>query len=236
MRRRPDYPPALGTWLRDTIGLGPGRRVLDLGAGTGKFAPLLLATGAEVIAVEPVAAMRDRLAAAYPAVTVHEGSAKTIPLADASLDALICAQSFHWFANATALREMARVLRPGGRLGLVRNQRDATIGWVAHLGELVARYEGDAPRAHRGGWKAAFPAEGFGPLLRADFAFGHSGPAEDVIVARVLSTSFIAALDPAARDAVAAEVRTLIAGEPALAGETSVTVPYRTEAYSAVRL
>ena len=108
------------------MGLGSGRRVLDLGAGTGKFTKYLLATGAEVVAVEPVVAMRERLTAAFPRVRALSGQAEAIPLGDATVDAVVCAQAFHWFATPAALAEIVRVLRPGGQLGLIWNVRDET--------------------------------------------------------------------------------------------------------------
>lgn len=145
VRGRPDYPPEIAGWLRDTLGLHAGATVLDLGAGTGKFTPRLLATGASVIAVEPVAAMLDKLAAAHPDVRPLVGTADAIPLPDASVDAVVCAQAFHWFATAEALDEIHRVLKPGGRLGLVWNMRDARVPWVAGMDRIVNEFEGDAP-------------------------------------------------------------------------------------------
>jgi SAM-dependent methyltransferase len=230
-RGRPDYPPALDAWLRDTLGLHAGRSVVDLGAGTGKFVPRLLATGARVTAIEPVAAMRAVLQADWPDVPALAGTAEAIPLPAASVDAVVCAQAFHWFANPTALAEIRRVLRPGGRLGLVWNVRDERVPWVARLTELVRPHEGDAPRYHRGDWRRLFPFEGFGPLHEAHFAHGHTGTPEQVIVERFLSVSFIAALPPAEHQAVAAQLRALIAGEPALAGHAAVTFPYDTAAF-----
>jgi SAM-dependent methyltransferase len=235
-RGRPDYPPELAGWLTDSLGIRPGRRVLDLGAGTGKFTRSLAATGAEVVAVEPVDAMRARLSAVLPAVTAFSGSAEAIPLPDAALDAVVCATSFHWFATPAALAEIIRVLRPGGRLGLIWNLRDESVPWVARLSALLAPYEGDAPRAYKGAWKAAFPFPGLSPLVEARFVQPHTGPAEDVILNRTRSASFIAVLPDAQREAVIEKVRALIAAEPSLRGKAEVTFPYVTVAYSARRL
>lgn len=94
-RGRPDYPPEVAGWLRDQLGLEAGKTVVDLGAGTGKFTPRLIETGAHVIAVEPVAGMLEKLAASFPQVDARPGTADAIPLPDASVDAIVCAQSFH---------------------------------------------------------------------------------------------------------------------------------------------
>jgi len=96
---RPEYPAELDGWLRDALGLAPGKAALDLGAGTGKFTARLIATGASVTAVEPLAAMRAEFRRAWPTIRVLEGSAEAIPMPDASVDAVACAQAFHWFAT-----------------------------------------------------------------------------------------------------------------------------------------
>jgi SAM-dependent methyltransferase len=236
VRGRPGYPPELSGWLRDALGLGPGKTALDLGAGTGKFLPVLLATGAQVVAVEPVPAMLSRLAADYPQVRACEGLATATGLADASVDAVICATAFHWFATRAALDEIHRVLKPGGHLGLVWNVRDERVPWVARLGALVNRFEDDAPRQASGAWRTVFPHSGFGPLQQSEFVNGYQGPAQQVIVDRVLSTSFIAALPPAARAEVAHAVEALIAAEPTLAGQAVVEMAYRCMAYATQKL
>ncbi|MDR5838440.1 methyltransferase domain-containing protein [Caballeronia sp. LZ034LL] len=235
VRGRPDYPPALTGWLVEQLGLGPGASVVDLGAGTGKFTPRLVQTGAQVFAVEPVDSMRAKLSAALPEVEALAGSAQSIPLADASVDAVVCAQSFHWFASRAALDEIHRVLKPGGRLGLVWNMRDARVPWVAKLDAIVNRYEGDTPRYYTGAWRSAFPHAGFGPLVETHFGIGHTGAPEDVILNRVRSTSFIAALPEAEREDIERAVRQLIDDEPDLRGKSEVTVPYETAAFLAVR-
>ncbi|MGN6461140.1 MAG: class I SAM-dependent methyltransferase [Pseudolabrys sp.] len=233
VRGRPDYPDAVSGWLRDRLGLGAGKTVVDLGAGTGKFTAYLVATGAEVIAVEPVAEMRAKLAQKLPAVDVREGTATSIPFPDSSVDALVCAQAFHWFATRAALAEMHRVLKPGGHLGLIWNRRDTDIDWVAEMAHIVDPYEGDTPRFAKGTWREAFPFDGFTPLQEERFLHGHTGTPEDVIVNRVRSTSFIAALATDEEAKVTAQVRALIARTPALAGKDMVTVPYVTLAFSA---
>ena len=233
---RPEYPAALLPWLREELGLSAGRTVVDLGAGTGKFTSLLLQTGATVTAVEPVASMREKLAARFPALSISGGRAEELPMAAGSLDAITCAQAFHWFANTAALTEMHRVLRPGGRLGLVWNVRDESVDWMAAITEIITPYEGDAPRYYKGDWRQPFEGfAGFGPLNVYRFDHEHVGPPAEVIVNRFLSVSFIAALGAARKAVVAAQLQDLIATHPALRGQEIVAVRYRTEAFCCIR-
>ncbi len=235
VRGRPGYPPEALEWLRGALGLLEGKVAIDLGAGTGKFTKHLLATGARVIAVDPVPQMLDQLRRNVPAAEPLVGDAEHIPVLAGSADAVVCSQSFHWFARPTALAEIHRVLRPGGVLGLIWNVRDESVDWVAQLTTLIASFEGDAPRMASGEWRKLFPAPGFGPLYESRFSHGHTGPAERVIVDRVKSISFIAALPQDERENVAAAVRELVRNTPSLAGRADVTFPYYTAAYHCVR-
>ncbi len=233
---RPDYPAEVEGWLSEDLRLGPGRAVLDLGAGTGKFLGRLRSVGATLYAVEPVPAMLQRLIAGNADVVAKSGAAERLPLPDASMDAIVCAQSFHWFASPAALAEMRRVLKIGGVLGLVWNVRDESVDWVAALTRVIAPFEGDAPRYSSERWREVFPAEGFSPLIERRFAHAHVGPPERVIVDRVLSTSFIAALSAAEQGRIAAEVREVVASTPALAGRAEVAFPYETRAFRCIRI
>jgi len=235
---RPDYPAEAGAWLRDVVGLTAGRSVLDLGAGTGKFLPLLKACGAKVSALEPVAAMREELVRRHPDVEVLAGTADRITIPEASVDAVVCAQSFHWFATREAVAEIRRVLRPGGVLGLIWNVRDEAVlnetalnkaaAWVAKLSEITDPYEAGTPRYRTGEWRKVFPAEGFVEIDQRSAAHAHVGTADQVIVQRTLSVSFIAALPPEQRAEVERRVRELIASTPELAEASEVRFPYRT--------
>jgi SAM-dependent methyltransferase len=235
VRGRPDYPPEALEWLRSTLALQRGKIVIDLGAGTGKFTKLLVATGAHVIALEPVAPMLDQLTQRMPHVEARVGDAEHIPLPDRFADALVCAQSFHWFARPSAIAEIRRVLKPGGVFGLIWNVRDESVDWVARLSRLIEPYEGDAPRVTDGTWRELFPAHGFGSLLESRFPHAHVGQAEHVIVDRVASISFIAALPFDERESLLARVRELIRTTPALTAQGEVRFPYQTAAYHCIR-
>ena len=234
VRGRPDYPPELDGWLVDALRLGPGTAVADVGAGTGKFTPKLLATGANVIAVEPVDAMRARIPA-HERLSVQAGTAEATGLPSAALDALVCAQAFHWFASRASLDEFAHVMKPGARLGLVWNVRDESVAWVAAITRVIEPYEGDAPRYWKQTWRQSFPHPAFTPLEETTFTHAHVGPPEQVIIARTLSTSFIAALPEAERQHVREQLMQLIATHPALRGQATVSYPYKTHAFMAVR-
>ncbi|MYS23658.1 Methyltransferase domain-containing protein [Streptomyces sp. DvalAA-14] len=108
-----------------------GRRVLDLAAGAGTLTTLLTERVPEVTAVEPDDRMRAELTARCPAATVLNGTAEALPLPDGRLDAVVVASAWHWFDPARAVPEIGRVLRPGGRLGVVWNSLDTTVPWVA---------------------------------------------------------------------------------------------------------
>ncbi|MBN9584031.1 MAG: SAM-dependent methyltransferase [Afipia sp. 62-7] len=231
VRGRPDYPDAIADWLRDRLGLRSGTTAVDLGAGTGKFTRYLLQTGAHVIAVEPVKEMRAKIIADLPEADACEGTAASIPLPDGSVDAVTCAQSFHWFATQDALAEIHRVLKPHGRLGLVWNIRDESVDWIAALTQIITPYEGDAPRFNKGTWRNVFPFPGFTDLREDRFPHAHTGSPEDVIVNRIRSTSFIAALPPDEEAKVVGQLRALIAATPALAGRDVISVPYATATY-----
>jgi SAM-dependent methyltransferase len=235
-RGRPDYPSELATWLREKLDLYPGRTAIDLGAGTGKFTKLLMQTGSNVIAVEPVAAMRAELAASLPGVQAVAGTAESTSLTDAVSDAVVCAQAFHWFATEATLLEMHRVLRPEGKLGLVWNLRDESIDWVGAITDILTPYEGDAPRCHTGEWRQPFTGRLFTELQETRFTHVHIGDPEQVIVDRFLSVSFIAALPENEKSKVIRNLRDLISSHPKLKGRDTISVPYETRAYCCRRI
>lgn len=229
-RGRPSYPADAVALLCRELGIGPGARVLDLAAGTGKLTRLLVPTGAEVVAVEPVAEMRRRLRETAPQAHVLDGTAERIPLPDGSVDAVTVAQAFHWFDPAVALKEIAWVLKPGGGLGLVWNERDTSEPWVAELSRLIRwdeRGEHRVPYTTEVDWAGRIDAmdTAFGPVQRHDTSYRQ--PMDpDTLVARVLSTSYIASQPVAERERLAVAVRELVAP----LGDT-FELPYETVVY-----
>src|SRR3982750_809573 len=132
-RGRPPYPSEALDWL-----LPGGRpRVVDLGAGTGKLTRQIRDRGLPVTAVEPSDGMRSELQRVLPDVPAIAGSAEDMPLPSGSADVVMCAQAWHWVDPARAIPEVARVLSPGGRIGLIWNLRDETSDWVRELGTII---------------------------------------------------------------------------------------------------
>jgi SAM-dependent methyltransferase len=218
---RPDYPAAMLDWLVAELGAGS---VLDVGAGTGKLTRALLARGLAVVAVEPMAGMRAALASSAAEADVREGVAESLPAPDASVDAVVAGQAFHWFANERALAEFARVLRPRGRLGLVWNARDLTQPLQRDIGRLMSEYQRDEPRHASGAWERALERSAlFVRVSQHRLPHGQRLSREGV-VDRVLSTSFIAALPEAEQARLADRVRSLAAAEP-------IDLAYMTEAF-----
>jgi SAM-dependent methyltransferase len=226
-RGRPSYPDEAVAYLATELGLGPGVRVVDLAAGTGKLTRLLVEGGADVVAVEPVAAMRATLERTVPGVEALDGTAEAIPLPDGTADAITVAQAFHWFDAEAALAEIHRVLRPGGGLGLIWNVMGADAEWLAALRQLVHGLRGSAPAYGPSPWRDAFRASTrFTPFRERTFRLVHELD-EDGLVDRIVSTSYVAALPDAARADLIRHVRELVRDVP-----RPIQLPYRTDVYS----
>ncbi len=217
-RGRPSYPPEAIDWL-----LPPGARdVLDLGAGTGKLTARLVERGLDVVAVDPIAEMLEVLASALPGTPALLGSAEQIPLPDNSVDAVLVAQAWHWFDPARAIPELVRVLRPGGRLGLVWNTRDERLGWVKELGTIIGRED-------------ARDVVDAGVSLPAPFGDIESHQVEwtnyltpQALIDLVASRSYCITSPHAVRTKTLDQVRNLLATHPALVGSTGLALPYIT--------
>ncbi len=231
-RARPGYPPECIGWFAEHLAIEPGREVLDLAAGTGKFTRLLEPLGARIVAAEPVVGMREVLHRTSPRVPVLACTAEQLPFRAASFDAITVAQAFHWFDAAVALEEAKRILHPGGRLGLVWNARDRSTPHVDELWSIMDRVEKHAPWRRHEEWRESAFTETpfFGPLHEATFRHEQLMTV-DQVVERFQSVSHVAVLEPDARDAVLDEVRSLLATHPETAGRDLIPIPYRVDAY-----
>jgi SAM-dependent methyltransferase len=232
-RGRPGYPSELIERLAVELPLGRGTKVCDIAAGTGKLTRALQATGAEVVAVEPAAAMRDVLASACPGVEVLDGSAEALPVPDGSFDAVTVGQAFHWFDTRASLTEIHRILRPGGALALMWNLRDEREDWVHELGAVIRRHSGGKPEwaKQRRAWDAVIDeVGGFTDVRSARFRNVVTHDAE-TLVARVASLSHVAALPRWRRARCLRAVRALVARHPDLARHHRFELPHELVAY-----
>jgi SAM-dependent methyltransferase len=123
---RPGYPPEAMQALETDCGLSPNHGIADIASGTGIWTRVLLHHGNRVFGVEPNAEMREageRLLAAFPKFTSVAGTAEATTLAGQSVDFVTAAQAAHWFERQSARREFVRILKPGGWLVLLWNER-----------------------------------------------------------------------------------------------------------------
>jgi SAM-dependent methyltransferase len=230
-RGRPDYPATAVGWLAARLELGPGKLVVDLGAGTGKLTRQLIPYGARVIAVEPVREMASELERAVVGVEVLAATAAATTLGSGSVDAVTAGQAFHWFTDQSSLHEIHRVLRPGGRLGLVWNRRDLRSQLWQVVGELIDPLRGGSPDHSTGEWRRQLRASRlFGPLESRSFAHRQLATPEQ-LVDRVLSLSFVAASAPPVQDRLRQRILEVAADFQARPGQP-IPLAYQSEVFA----
>jgi SAM-dependent methyltransferase len=238
-KHRPDYAQAAVRWA---LAPAPGRRVLDLGAGTGKLTATLVAAGADVVAVEPDPAMLAELRGALPAVRALPGTAESIPLPDGSVDAVLAGHALHWFDMTVAGPEIARVVVPGGILAGLWNVIDDRVGWVSAL-QRVGGSASIGPRDLLSSWRAAtagvhLPSNGhlarFGFPAQEEFPHEQRHTAES-LVAKIATHAGLLVMPAKERKATLDQIRDFLATRPETArGE--FTLPSLTGVLRVVRL
>jgi SAM-dependent methyltransferase len=211
-RGRPEYPPAAVGAVAAELRLAPGSPVLDLAAGTGRLSSALLAAGLDVIAVEPVQALRERLAASIGPERVRDGLAEAIPLGDRSVQAVTVGDAFHWFDHRPALTEIGRVLRPGGGLAVLATVPDwSGASWAHDLGTLLAQSRPAHPHFDGPPWQESVRAAG-GWAPPREIRVSVNRPAEpERIVDQIASMSWVAGMAEEQRSAFLSRARDLIA-------------------------
>ena len=228
-RSRPGYRSDVIEALCTNLAIDSRSTVLDLAAGTGKLTRELNGRAGTVIAVEPVAGMRATLRETVPGILILDGRAEAIPVDDATVDAVTVAQAFHWFDGPAAVAEIARVLRPGGGVGLLWNVMDESVAWVVALQELIHVHRGQNPWYRGHPWRFAFRStDRFAPLAHATFRNTQQLDVDGVID-RVSSVSFVETLPPVAREALLTQVRDLVAH--AFPDGGTLEVPYVTDLF-----
>jgi len=179
-RARPSYPPESIDVLRREVGIGPGARVCDL-----------VGTGADVVAVEPVEGMRAQLREVLPEIDVLDGTAEAIPLDDDSVDAVTVAQAFHWFDFDEALAEIKRVVRPGGGLAILFNQRDERVEWVKTWSDVIEWHSRRISYYQRTDWLQLLNDGGYEGAGHAEVEWVQTIN-RDLLASRIRSVSYIA--------------------------------------------
>jgi SAM-dependent methyltransferase len=206
------------------LAISPDESIADLGCGTGKLTRSLVETGALVVGIDPLPAMVGTFKDQLPGVTIVAGLAEAIPFADGSFDAVVCAAAFHWFRHEIALPEIHRVLRRGGRLGIVWNRRDDIGGWAAGFWEITEAYRRGTPTYRTGRWREALERTPlFGPI--AENWFDH--------VQRTDTEGLLASSE---RRDVLDRARRFLETHPDTKGRDLFELPYRTAVYVTERV
>lgn len=229
---RPDYPFEAVSWMLESMPHG-SRRIADVGAGTGKLTRVLAqAPDAEVVAVDPDAAMLATLRQSVPGVPTFQGTAERMLLPDASLDAVVLGQAWHWVDPAAASLELGRVVRTGGVLGLIWNIRDERTEWVRRLTDIM--HSSPAERMVNG------PGSD-GPRIDAPFTRieKHQWDWTRAMSRRqlhqmALSRSYLITAPADERVEITRQMDELF-DELGLVGESTIDLPYVTHAFRAVR-
>jgi len=207
-RARPGYSDESVAHLVGALDIGPQTRLLDVASGTGKLTRSLVAAGATCVAAEQSASMRASFASVLPDTLQVGADALRLPFVDSSFDAVTVAQAFHWFATTEALDEFARVLRPGGGLALIWNERDESDPLVAEL-TRISKWDIHQPYPVGRDFGLNIDASGrFGPVSRSRFRFTQQLDRTS-FVEQVASRSYIVVLPEDRRRAILDQVAEL---------------------------
>jgi SAM-dependent methyltransferase len=180
---RPEYAEEAAAWVAERSGLGPGSRVVDLAAGTGRLSGRFLQIGVDVIAVEPAANMRAILEQRFPGVRTIVARAESMPMDDGAVDAVVVGNAFHHFDRVAAMAEIHRVLRPGGVLAVFwawpAEEEQLRIPGMGPIHEALEETwaESAIVAAHRSWAEPPAPVDGFDGSERREFPATHVLPA-----------------------------------------------------------
>lgn len=231
-RLRPSPPPAAIDWLLpDRAAL-----VVDLAAGTGLFSRAIGAKAGQILAVEPDTRMSKVLLEQSPGARAVAGVGEALPLASARADAVLISSAWHWMNPELAVPEIGRVLRDGGRFGLIWTSRDREVAWVRHIDQL--REPVDQPGGvdtHRNRMRRlALPeSHPFTNIETTSFTFTKTIPVEDYAPMIATYSRIITASEPD-KTRILARVREAI--DEQFPGATEVELPMRSLCWRADRI
>jgi SAM-dependent methyltransferase len=232
---RPGYSAEAIDAIRMGLMLDAGARIADVGAGTGKLTRTLAAAGFDVVAVEPLPGLRARLRKELPAVPALDGTAEALPLDDASVDAIACAEAFHWFDGQRAVAELARVIRPEGGLALLWNvpaeEKTGTPPWLEEIRALVGAKRPNHPAFSADQGRSAVAASPyFDTMHYAEVRFAHETDRAGMRAA-ITSISYVSAMPEAERSALLEAVDAVMERE----GISRFEAPLRTTIWTSRR-
>jgi SAM-dependent methyltransferase len=233
-RLRPGPPQQAVSWL-----LPPNCAVaVDLAAGTGLVSRVLTGmrspgTGGRVVAVEPDPRMAAVLRARSPGVTVLRGVGEAIPLADASVDAVLISSAWHWLDPERAVPELGRVLREGGRLGVLRTGLDQETGWMRRLRRPERSGRDEQLRDAHGQYQTLPRTGHFGDTADEVFAFTRTMSVTEFIG---LLATYSALITASEQDRAADLGRIQAELDAMFPGGGPIEVPMRTRCWRADRV
>lgn len=231
-RGRPDYGPAVAGAIASELRLTAGGKVLDLAAGTGRLTRGLIEIGLDVVAIEPLPALREILAQSVGEARVADGVAEAIPLADGSVAAVTVAEAFHWFDLPPALAEIRRVLAPGGGLAGLSSFPDwGGASWAHEVGTIIAEARPEHPQFDRPAWHAGLAPDNGWTAPREINLTDHRPATPELIRDQANSISWIAALPDDRREETLSRIERIV-GE----GDTPAELPFHTSIVLTERL
>lgn len=226
---RPDYPFDAVAWMLESLAEG-SKRIADVGAGTGKLTRVLAgAPDAEIVAIDPDPAMLKTLRGAIPGVPTFVGTAERLPLPDASVDAVVLGQAWHWVDSVSGSAEVGRVVRSGGTLGLIWNIRDDREPWVKRLTEIMHGSHAEVMLAE-GGPVVAAP---FGELEERQWEWVRP-ITRDLLHRMASSRSYVITASEEEKTRIRQEMDMLF-DELGLDDDATIDLPYVTRAFRSVR-
>lgn len=229
---RPSYPDKVANFLKEKLEFNESSKLLELAAGTGKFTDLLVQHNLHPTVTEWLPNMLNILKCKHPNLCSVIAKAENIPFRDSLFDGVLTAQAFHWFANDTALRDIARVLKTNGYLAIIFQERDNQTAWVHEYHKIIFSYpHAEVVKFELGAWKKVFEGQNyFSTLKHQRFTYLQHFFKEN-LVQRALGMSFIEALPEIKKKEAAQRIQNLCTTHPQVKNRDIIGFPYITHVY-----